>query len=75
MSSHLIIFNYGFAGVSSDRLDTYKSNKLIPNEVQIATINSVSTDATGVAVFSPDALSWKSYSNASSIRISQRWRG
>ena len=64
-----IIANFGFADVSSDRLDTYKANKLIPNEVQIATINSVSTDATGVAVFSPDALSWKSYSNASSAAL------
>lgn len=67
--SVIIIANYGFADVSSDRLDTYKANKLIPNEVQIATINSVSTDATGVAVFSPDALSWKSYSNASSAAL------
>ena len=64
-----IIANFGFADVSSDRLDAYKANKLIPNEVQIATINSVSTDATGVAVFSPDALSWKSYSNASSAAL------
>ena len=64
-----IIANFGFADVSSDRLDTYKANKLIPNEVQIATINSVSTDATGVAVFSPDVLSWKSYSNASSAAL------
>ena len=64
-----IIANFGFADVSSERLDTYKANKLIPNEVQIATINSVSTDATGVAVFSPDALSWKSYSNASSAAL------
>ena len=64
-----IIANFGFADVSSDRLDTYKANKLIPNEVQIATINSVSTDATGVAVFSPDVLSWKSYSNAASAAL------
>ena len=67
--SVIIIANYGFADVSSDRLDTYKANKLIPNEVQIATINSVSTDATGVAVFSPDALSWKSYSNTASAAL------
>ena len=64
-----IIANFGFADVSSDRLDTYKANKLIPNEVQIATINSVSTDSTGVAVFSPDVLSWKSYSNAASAAL------
>ena len=64
-----IIANFGFADVSSDRLDTYKANKLIPNEVQIATINSVSTDSTGVAVFSPDALSWKSYSNTASAAL------
>ena len=67
--SFIISSNFGFADVSSDRLDTYKANKLIPNEVQIATINSVSTDATGVAVFSPDALSWKSYSNAASAAL------
>ena len=64
-----IIANFGFADVSSDRLDTYKANKLIPNEVQIATINSVSSDSAGVAVFSPDVLSWKSYSNAASAAL------
>ena len=63
------ITNFGFADVSSDRLDTYKANKLIPNEVQIATINSVSSESAGVAVFSPDVLSWKSYSNASSAAL------
>lgn len=47
-----IIANFGFADVSSDRLDTYKANKLIPNEVQIATLNSVSSESAGVAVFS-----------------------
>ena len=66
-----IIANFGFADVSSDRLDTYKANKLIPNDVQIASINSVSTESTGVAVFSPDALAWKSYSNASSAALAK----
>ena len=64
-----IIANFGFADVSSGRLDTYKANKLIPNEVQIATINSASSESAGVAVFSPDVLSWKSYSNASSAAL------
>ena len=64
-----IIANFGFADVSSDRLDTYKANKLIPSEVQIATINSVSSESAGVAVFSPDVLSWKSYSNAASAAL------
>ena len=64
-----IIANCGFADVSSDRLDTYKANKLIPNEVQIATINSVSSESAGVAVFSPDVLSWKSYSNTASAAL------
>ena len=64
-----IIANFGFADVSSDRLDTYKANKLIPNEVQIATINSVSSESAGVAVFSPDVLSWKSYSNTASAAL------
>ena len=63
------ITNFGFADVSSDRLDTYKANKLIPNEVQIATINSVSSESAGVTVFSPDVLSWKSYSNAASAAL------
>ena len=67
--SSSMIANSAFANVSTDRVDTYKANKLIPNEVQIATINSVSTDATGVAVFSPDALSWKSYSNTASAAL------
>ena len=30
--------NLSFADVSSERLDTYKANKLIPNEVNVATI-------------------------------------
>ena len=64
-----IIANFGFADVSSDRLDTYKANKLIPNEVQITTINSVSSESAGVAVFSPDVLSWKSYSNTASAAL------
>lgn len=67
--SYLIIFNSAFADVSTDRVDTYKANKLIPNEVQIATTNSVSSDATGVAVFSPDILSWKSYTNTASAAL------
>ena len=63
------IMNFGFADVSTDRVDTYKANKLIPNEVQIATINSVSSDSIGIAVFSPDVLSWKSYSNVASAAL------
>lgn len=46
------------ADVSSDRVDTYKSNKLLPSEVQIATVNSVASNTAGVAVFSPNLLSW-----------------
>ena len=57
------------ADVSSDRIDTYKSNKLLPSEVQIATINSVSSESTGVVVFSMDTLSWKSYNNVSDAFI------
>lgn len=57
------------ADVSSDRIDTYKSNKLLPNEVQIATVNSVASDSAGVAVFSSDSLSWNSYSNAISASV------
>lgn len=67
--SSSMIANSAFADVSTDRVDTYKANKLIPNEVQIATTNSVSSESAGVAVFSPDALSWKSYSNASSAAL------
>ena len=48
--SSSMIANSAFADVSTDRVDTYKANKLIPNEVQIATINSVSSDSIGVAV-------------------------
>ena len=67
--SSSMIANSAFADVSTDRVDTYKANKLIPNEVQIATINSVSSESAGVAVFSPDVLSWKSYSNAASAAL------
>lgn len=67
--SSSMIANSAFANVSTDRVDTYKANKLIPNEVQIATINLVSSDSIGVAVFSPDVLSWKSYNNAASAAL------
>ena len=67
--SSSMIANSAFADVSTDRVDTYKANKLIPNEVQIATINSVSSESAGVAVFSLDVLSWKSYSNAASAAL------
>lgn len=67
--STFILPNLSFADVSSERLDTYKANKLIPNEVNIATINSVSSESAGVVVFSPDILSWKSYSNAASAAL------
>lgn len=67
--STFILPNLSFADVSSERLDTYKANKLIPNEVNVATINSVSSESAGVVVFSPDILSWKSYSNAASAAL------
>ena len=57
------------ADVSSDRVDTYKSNKLLPSEVQIATVNSVASNTAGVAVFSLNILSWNSYSNAMSASV------
>lgn len=56
-------------GCLFQRLDTYKANKLISNEVNVATINSVSSESAGVVVFSPDILSWKSYSNAASAAL------
>lgn len=40
-----------FADVSEDRLNTYNGNKLIPQEVEIVTINSVASESAGVAVF------------------------
>ena len=55
-----------FADVSEDRLNTYKGNKLIPQEVEIATMNSVASESAGVAVFNPSDLSWRSYNNAQS---------
>ena len=57
------------ADVSSDRIDTYKSNKLLPSEVQIVTVNSVASNTAGVAVFSPNSLSWNSYSNTMSAAM------
>ena len=57
------VSNAAFADASSERLDAYKGNKLIPHEVNIATINSASSEHSDVAVFTPSVLSWKSYSN------------
>ena len=57
------VSNVAFADASSERLDAYKGNKLIPHEVNIATINSASSEHSDVAVFTPSVLSWKSYSN------------
>lgn len=58
-----IFSNAAFADDSENRLNAYKGNKLIPHEVNIATLNSVSSQSTSIAVFTPAALSWKSYSN------------
>ena len=57
------VSNAAFADDSENRLNAYKGNKLIPNEVNIATINSASSEHSDVAVFTPSVLSWKSYSN------------
>lgn len=57
------VSNAAFADASSERLDAYKGNKLLPPEINIATINSVSSEHSDVAVFTPSVLSWKSYSN------------
>lgn len=57
------VSNAAFADASSERLDAYKGNKLLPPEINIATINSVSSEHSDVAVFTPNVLSWESYSN------------
>ena len=38
---------------------------ILPNNVEISTVNSTSSDTVGVAVFSPERLSWSMYSSAS----------
>lgn len=57
------VSNAAFADASSERLAAYKDNKLLPPEINIATINSASSEHSDVAVFTPSVLSWKSYSN------------
>lgn len=61
------------ADVSDLRLNTYKSNKLLPTDVSIATINASASNNTknaiGVAVFSPNLLSWTMYSDLNSANI------
>ena len=61
------------ADVSDLRLDTYKSNKLLPMDVSIATINASASnnakDSIGVAVFTPNLLSWNIYSDLNSANI------
>ena len=57
------VSNAAFADASSERLDAYKGNKLLPPEINIATINSASSEHSDVAVFTPSVLSWESYSN------------
>lgn len=37
--------------------------------MQIATVNSVASNTAGVAVFSPNLLSWNSYSNTMSAAM------
>lgn len=61
------------ADISDLRLDTYKSNKLLPMDVSIATINTSTSnntkDTIGVAVFTPNLLSWTLYSDLNSATI------
>ena len=61
------------ADISDLRLDTYKSNKLLPMDVSIATINASASnnakDSIGVAVFTPNLLSWNIYSDLNSANI------
>lgn len=72
--SSLIAFcgaNAVFADVSEDRIETYKNNKLIPQEVNISTVNSVSSESIPVAVFIQELLSWKPYSDAQHAAFSK----
>lgn len=61
------------ADISDLRLDTYKSNKLLPMDVSIATINASASNnakgSIGVAVFTPNLLSWNIYSDLNSANI------
>lgn len=61
------------ADISDVRLDTYKSNKLLLMDVSIATINASASnnakDSIGVAVFTPNLLSWTMYSDLNSANI------
>lgn len=63
----LFFSNAAFADDSENRLNAYKGNKLIPHEVNIATVNAVSSQSTSIAVFTPAALSWKSYDNLQDV--------
>lgn len=54
----LFFTNAAFADDSENRLNAYKGNKLIPQEVNITTINVASSESIDVAVFTPDTLSW-----------------
>lgn len=63
--------NAVFADVSEDRIETYKNNKLIPQEVNISTVNSVSSESIPVAVFIQELLSWKPYSDAQHAAFSK----
>ena len=54
----LFFTNAAFADDSENRLNAYKGNKLIPQEVNITTINAASSESVDVAVFTPDTLSW-----------------
>ena len=65
------VSNAAFADASSERLDAYKGNKLLPPEINIATINSASSEHSDVAVFTPSVLSWKSYSNMQDAAFSK----
>ena len=63
----LFFSNAAFADDSENRLNAYKGNKLIPHEVNIATVNAVSSQSTSIAVFTPAALSWKSHDNLQDV--------
>ena len=63
----LFFSNAALADDSENRLNAYKGNKLIPHEVNIATLNSVSSQSTSIAVFTPAALSWESHDNLQDV--------
>lgn len=57
-----LFINSVMADATSARLDAYKANRLIPQEIKLPTPETTESDSQEVVVFTSNALSWSAES-------------